>query len=71
MDELSDCIDQLEAEVDSCMCNRRVGYNGQPNDNSSSSRNTSSAPIGCMKCHKDNAYEQVTTLIPVHPCTST
>lgn len=63
IDELSCCIDQLEAEVDGSVCSRHVICNGEVADDSQ----TGDSLIGCMKCHKDNAYEQVTTLL--HPYT--
>ena len=60
MDELSHCINQLEAEIDGSACHRRPLCNGEVSDSSDSSR-IDDKIIGCMKCHKDNAYEQVTT----------
>ena len=65
MDELSRCIDQLEAEIgDGSVCSRRAICNGDTSDNIISSH-SGGGVIGCMKCHKDNAYEQVTvTLLP-------
>lgn len=64
MDELSCCIDQLEAEVGvGSVCSRRAICNGDAGDNIDS--RGGGGVIGCMKCHKDNAYEQVTiTLLP-------
>ena len=64
MDELSGCIDQLEAEVgNGSACSRQAICNGEVGDNSNS--HAGDGIIGCMKCHKDNAYEQVTiTLLP-------
>ena len=66
MDELSCCINQLEAEVNSSARHRSVRCNGEAGDGdrSSSGSSHSGAIIGCMKCHRDNAYEQVTCLHP-------
>lgn len=70
VDELSCCIDQLEAEIDSNMCNRHAICNGEADNGSNSSHRGGDSIVGCMKCHKDNSYEQVTTchniLTPIH-----
>lgn len=59
MDGLSCCINQLEAEIDGSVCNRSAAVcNGEADGTRSGG-----SLIGCMKCHKDNAYEQVSTLI--------
>jgi len=61
VDELSHCIDQLEAEIsDGGVCSRSAMCNGEASDGRDS--HIAGNVIGCIKCHKDNAYEQVTLI---------
>lgn len=52
VNELSQCINQLEAEIDDGVCDRHT-CNGEAvtSDNKT--------VVGCMKCQKDTNYEQV------------
>ncbi|XP_065888138.1 remodeling and spacing factor 1-like [Dysidea avara] len=52
VDELSQCINQLEAEIDDGMCDRHT-CNGEAVTSDSKS------VVGCMKCQEDTNYEQM------------